>query len=137
VIRPGRTNYSELIEPLRPIPAALSLADLQGRAVEPGSLRGQWLLMVVAGGACDASCERLLWLQPPAARSARARQGPARQGLAVDDARHPPETLQAVMSGTAVTVLRSGARRCRTGSRRRRGIGSSSISTWSTRSATG
>ena len=64
VIRPeGRTNYSELIEPLRPIPAALPLVDLQGRAVAPESLKGQWLLVVVSGGACDTRCERYLWLQ--------------------------------------------------------------------------
>jgi len=64
VIRPeGRTNYSELIEPLRPIPAALPLADLQGRAVATESLKGQWLLVVVSGGACDTRCEHYLWLQ--------------------------------------------------------------------------
>src|SRR5689334_7406288 len=64
VIRPeGRTNYSELIEPLRPIPATLPLTDLQGRAVATGSLKGQWLLVVVSGGACDKRCEHYLWLQ--------------------------------------------------------------------------
>ena len=52
VIRPeGRTNYSELIQPLRPIPEKLPLVDLQGRAVEAATLKGQWLLVVVSGGA--------------------------------------------------------------------------------------
>jgi len=50
VIRPeGRTNYSELLQPARPVPAELQLADLQGQAVLPSSLKGQWLLVVVAG----------------------------------------------------------------------------------------
>lgn len=44
-------SYGELIEPQRPLPASLS------------SLRGQWLLVSVAGGACDATCERNLYLQ--------------------------------------------------------------------------
>src|SRR5438034_11099523 len=41
VIRPeGRTNYGGLIEPLRPIPAALPLTDLQGAPVAVDSLKG-------------------------------------------------------------------------------------------------
>ena len=58
-------NYSELVTPPRPLPAAaaLPLADLQGAAVDPAALKGQWLLVVVGGGACDAACERLLVLQ--------------------------------------------------------------------------
>jgi hypothetical protein len=64
VIRPqGRTNHGELIEPQRPLPANLPLGDLQGRTVEAASLQGQWLLVAVAGGACDARCERQLYLQ--------------------------------------------------------------------------
>ncbi|MEO7151597.1 MAG: hypothetical protein ABIX46_07805 [Burkholderiaceae bacterium] len=64
VIRPSaRSNYGELVEPQRPIPESLRLTDLHGVAVDPASLKGQWLVVVVAGGACDARCERLLWLQ--------------------------------------------------------------------------
>ena len=64
VIRPdGRTNYSELIIPTRPIPSSLPLTDLANHALRPGALKGQWLLVVVSGGACDAACERLLWIQ--------------------------------------------------------------------------
>jgi hypothetical protein len=111
VIRPqGRSHYSELIEPLRPIPASLPLADLQGRGVEPRSLRGQWLLVVVGGGRCDAGCERLLWLQ----RQLRESLGRDKDRLdklwLVDDAQPlRPETLQAVTAGAAVTVLRTDA----------------------------
>ncbi|MGY0197241.1 SCO family protein [Leptothrix sp. BB-4] len=66
VIRPqSHTNYSTLIMPPRalPAPAQLSLQDLAGQPVDPRSLRGQWLLVVVADGACDATCEKLLYAQ--------------------------------------------------------------------------
>ncbi len=66
VIRPGtRNNYSTLIEPTKPLPAAaaLPLRDLQNQPVDPPSLRGQWLLVAVADGDCDATCEKLLYAQ--------------------------------------------------------------------------
>jgi hypothetical protein len=66
VIRPqGSARHGELIDPQRPLPAAdaLPLTDLRGEAVTPASLKGQWLLIVVSGGACDALCERQLYLQ--------------------------------------------------------------------------
>jgi hypothetical protein len=66
VIRPDtRSNYGTLIEPMRPLPeaVALPLQTLQGQPVNPASLRGQWLLVVVADGACDATCEQLLYAQ--------------------------------------------------------------------------
>jgi hypothetical protein len=64
VIRPqARTNYSDLIQPPRALPMSLPLRDASGRAVSPLSLRGQWVIVVVAGGACERRCERNLWLQ--------------------------------------------------------------------------
>lgn len=66
VLRPqGRTNYGDLIMPTRPVPtdAGLPLTDLQGKAVPAASLKGQWLLVTVSGGACDAVCEQHLYLQ--------------------------------------------------------------------------
>lgn len=63
VVRPeGRRNYGELVEPQRPVPALTGTA-LDGKAVELPTLKGQWLLVSVAGGACDAQCERHLYLQ--------------------------------------------------------------------------
>jgi len=61
----SRTNYGDLIDPQRPLPSAaqLPLTRLDGQRVEPASLRGQWLLVVVADGGCDARCERLLYTQ--------------------------------------------------------------------------
>jgi len=63
VIRPeGRHNFGELINPQRPLPA-LETRTLDGTAGELIGLKGQWLLLSVAGGACDAGCERNLYLQ--------------------------------------------------------------------------
>ena len=57
VIRPqGRTNYSELVQPQQPLPVDLPLTDLQGQAVVAEKLKGQWLLVVVAGAACNETC---------------------------------------------------------------------------------
>lgn len=66
VVKPqGRINHGTLITPPKPMAAELGLAftDLQGQAVAPQALQGQWLLVSVAGGACDAACERQLYLQ--------------------------------------------------------------------------
>lgn len=57
--QPVRTvNYGELIEP-RPLPdPALALAD--GKPFRFSQLKGRWLLVTVAPGACDAQCDRSL-----------------------------------------------------------------------------
>jgi hypothetical protein len=103
----GRTNYGELVDPLRPLPAALPLSDLQGRAVEAKSLHGQWLLVVVAGGACDAGCEKRLWLQRQLREALGREKDRVDKVWLVDDAQAlRPETLQAVSQGDPVTVLR-------------------------------
>jgi hypothetical protein len=63
VVRPeGRRNFGELIEPQRPVPA-LAATPLQGPPTQLQTLRGQWLLVTVAGGACDVACENHLYLQ--------------------------------------------------------------------------
>lgn len=63
VIRPeGRRNYGELIDPQRPLPP-LTATTLDGRQVPLASLKDQWLLVSVASGACDAACEKHLYLQ--------------------------------------------------------------------------
>jgi hypothetical protein len=109
VVRPqGRTNYGELVEPLRPIPAALPLADLKDRPVEPRSLRGQWLLVVVGGGACDASCEKLLWLQRQVRETlGREKDRLDKVWLVADAEPLRPDLQQAVTAVPPVTVLRT------------------------------
>ncbi|MES2939979.1 MAG: hypothetical protein V4864_20040 [Pseudomonadota bacterium] len=63
VVRPeSRRAYGELIEPQKPLPA-VTATDLDGKPVALASLQGQWLLVSVAGGACDPACEKHLYLQ--------------------------------------------------------------------------
>lgn len=63
VVRPeGRRNYGDLVDPQRPIPS-ITGTDLAGRPVSLPTLQGQWLLVSVASGACDVSCEKHLYLQ--------------------------------------------------------------------------
>jgi len=108
VIRPeGRTNYSALIQPPRPIPADLPLTDLQGRAVKPAALKDQWLLVVVSGAACDATCERLLWVQRQLRETLGREKDRVDKVWLIDDAALPaPQTLQGVTANTDATVLR-------------------------------
>ena len=111
VIRPqGRSNHGELIEPQRPLPsaAALPLTDLDGRAVDPASLLGQWLFVTVAGGACDAKCERQLYLQ----RQLREAIGKDkaridRVWLVDDDVPPRPELLAAMQDAAVLRVPRA------------------------------
>lgn len=63
VIRPdGRRNYGELIDPQRSLPD-LTGVDSAGASVSLPSLKRQWLFISVADSACDAQCERHLYLQ--------------------------------------------------------------------------
>lgn len=63
VIRPeGRRNYGELIAAQPTLPA-INAIDVQGKPVSLSSLQGQWLLVSVADSACDAACEKHLYLQ--------------------------------------------------------------------------
>lgn len=57
----GQAGFGELMPP-RPLPA-LTATTLAGQALPLPSLKGQWLLVSVAGGACDAGCEQHLYLQ--------------------------------------------------------------------------
>ncbi len=109
VIRPtGRTNYSALIEPLRPVPAGLPLQDARsGRAVDPATLKGQWLIVVVSGGACDATCERLLWLQRQLRESlGRDADRVDKLWLVDDNAPLSSKALAGVTTHTDAAVLR-------------------------------
>lgn len=102
VIRPqGRNNYGELIDPQRPLPA-LTLHDLEGRSVDAAGLKQQWLLVAAAPAACDAGCERRLYLQ----RQLRETLGRDRDRLdkvwfVVDQAPVRPEVLKAVQVASA------------------------------------
>jgi hypothetical protein len=105
VIRPeGRRNYGELVEPQRPLPA-VAAAALDGAPVPLRSLRGQWLLISVAASACDAACEKNLYLQ----RQLREGLGKDKDRvdwvwLVSDDAPVRPSLLPALAQATVLRV---------------------------------
>lgn len=108
VVRPGgRTNYGELIDPQRTLPA-LPLQRLTGEAVPASSLKGQWLLVAVAGGACDAACEKTLYLQRQLRETlGREKERVDKVWLIPDGAAPRPEVLAAINpKGAEATVLR-------------------------------
>ena len=108
VVRPeGRSNYATLIAPARDMPAALPLTDLDGRAVGAASLKGQWLLVVVGGGACDATCEQRLYLQRQLREmTGRERDRIDKLWLVTDDAPIAPVLRAALAAAPATQVLR-------------------------------
>jgi len=108
VIRPeGRTNYSELIQPQAPVPADLPLTDLQGAVVRAETLKGQWLMVVVSAAACDATCEKQLWVQRQLRETlGRDKDRVDKLWLIIDAATPKPQTLAGVTTNTDATVLR-------------------------------
>jgi hypothetical protein len=108
VVRPGaRSNYGELIDPQRPIPD-LPLTSLDGQPVKASSLKGQWLLVTVSGGACDAACEKQLYLQRQLRETLGKEHDRVDKVWFITDAVAPrPEVLAAVNPhGAEATVLR-------------------------------
>ena len=104
VIRPeGRRNYGELINPQRALPDTVATA-LDGTAIPLASLKGQWLLVSVAGGQCDAVCQNHLYLQ----RQVRETLGKEKERLdwiwLINDAATPAESLAPALQ--KATVLR-------------------------------
>jgi len=108
VVRPdGRTNHGTLIQPVQPMPeaGALPLRNLQGAPVLPASLKGQWLLVSVAGGACDATCEKDLYLQRQLRESlGRDKDRVDRVWLVTDDVPVRESLLPAMQQATVLRV---------------------------------
>ena len=87
VVRPeGRKNYGELIQPARTLPAVQArLLDGTGYALP--ALQGQWLLVSVAGGACDEACQqRIYWTRQLREVMGRDKDRIERIWLVMDDA---------------------------------------------------
>jgi hypothetical protein len=109
VVRPeGRTNYASLLTPAREWPSHVALSDGQGKPVSATSLRGQWLLVALAGASCDAACERRLFAQ----RQLREMLGRERERVDklliwLDDSPMPTALTQALAAAPAVTVLKA------------------------------
>lgn len=104
-IRPdGRLNYGELIEPQKPIPSLVAY-DLNGQAVNLQTLKDQWLLISVSGGACDSQCQHHLYLQ----RQLREGLGKDKDRvdwlwLITDDVAVDPTFLPALKTATVLRI---------------------------------
>ncbi|MDW5442110.1 hypothetical protein R6254_06170 [Polaromonas sp. SM01] len=105
VIRPeARRSYGELIDPQRPLPALTGVAP-DGRRIELPALKGQWLLVSVAGGACDATCEQYLYLQRQMRESlGREKERLDRVWLVSDEAAIPDKLNTALQGATVLRV---------------------------------
>ena len=107
VVRPGTgTAYGALIQPAVPLPDVLARAP-DGQAQPVRGLAGQWLLVVVDGGACAQACERRLFMQRQL-REMTGREADRidKLWLVVDDAPIRPELLQALQATPAMNILR-------------------------------
>ena len=63
VIRPqGQATLGELIAPTQAVPAGAVAARLDGTTLPLASLKDQWLLVKVDGGACVGDCQKQLLL---------------------------------------------------------------------------
>ncbi|MDB5731489.1 MAG: hypothetical protein JWQ03_1384 [Variovorax sp.] len=107
VIRPeGRSVYGELINPQRPLPDQAAQPALAGDAGATNlrALKGQWLLVAVAGADCNALCEQQLYLQRQLRESLGREKDRIDRVWLVDDAAPVPERLVHGLRGA--TVLR-------------------------------
>jgi hypothetical protein len=107
VIRPqGRTNHGTLIQPTQAIPslAQLPLQTLDGQVVDPATLKQQWLFITVAGGACDALCEKQLYLQRQIRESLGKEKDRVDRVWLINDSQAMRPDLKKAMEGA--TVLR-------------------------------
>lgn len=87
VIRPeGRKNYGDLILPPRALPEVKAQL-LDGTAVPLPALQGQWLLVSVAGGACNEACQKhIYWTRQLREVMGRDKDRIERVWLVTDDA---------------------------------------------------
>jgi hypothetical protein len=109
-VRPqGRANYSTLIDPQRPLPdlVALPAQDLDGHSVPLTTLKGQWLLVVVAPASCDPACERRLFMQRQLREMAGAESGRIDKVWLIDGPGPiAPAVAEAIAQAPAVAAYR-------------------------------
>jgi hypothetical protein len=105
LIRPqARQNFGTLIDPQRPLPDMQAMA-MEGKQENLRALKGQWLLISVADGACDVQCQHHLYMQ----RQLREGLGKEKDRvdwvwLVSDDAAIAPSLLPALATATVLRV---------------------------------
>lgn len=107
VVRPqGRPLLGELVQPARALPSAAASTP-EGQPFALSALKGQWLLVSVAGAACDGDCQQRLYAQRQLRETlAKERERVDSVWLVNDQA---PVNAQARQASNAAFVLRLGA----------------------------
>jgi hypothetical protein len=104
VVRPeGRRNFGALIDPQRSLPD-WSATSIDGKPVNMRGLKGQWLIVSVSGGACDALCANHLYLQRQLRESLGKEKGRVDWVWLVNDDAPVPQAITPALKGA--TVLR-------------------------------
>ena len=106
VVRPDfRSVFGTLIDPQRPLPDPSALAP-DGAQQNLRTLKGQWLLVSVSGGACDANCQAYLYMQRQLRESlGKDKDRLDRVWLINDDAAIAPELMPALKDAVVLRVL--------------------------------
>jgi len=102
VVRPdARRVFGTLIEPQRPLPDLIG-ASLDGAKRNLRELKGQWLLVSVAGGGCDARCQQHLYLQRQIRESLGKEKDRVDRVWLVNDAVAPSDVLAPALKDSTV-----------------------------------
>lgn len=104
VVRPDSArSFGTLIDPQQTTPDIVATTQ-QGQAFNLRQLKGQWLIVSVAGGACNASCEQNLYLQRQLREVLGKEKDRVERVWLVDDAAVMPEKIAPGLQNA--TVLR-------------------------------
>lgn len=105
VVRPQtRSVFGTLVEPQRPLPDLVGVAP-DGVKSNLRALKGQWLLMTVSGGACEATCQQYLYMQRQLRESlGKDKDRVDRVWLINDDAAIDPALLPAIKGAVVLRV---------------------------------
>ena len=105
VVRPdARSVFGTLIDPQRPLPDLIGTAP-DGQQDNLRSLKGQWLLVTVAGGACDTACQQYLYMQRQLRESlGKDKDRVDRVWLINDDVPVAPALLPAIKDAVVLRV---------------------------------
>lgn len=107
IARPsGGTAYGTLIQPAVPMPD-VAARTLAGQPQALRGLAGQWLLVVVDGGACAVACEKRLYMQRQLREMAgRESDRIDKLWLVIDDVPLSPALQAALLATPAMNILR-------------------------------
>lgn len=97
----ARRVFGTLIEPQRPLPD-LAGTTLDGKTFNLRELKGQWLLLSVAGGACDAACQHYLYLQRQLRESLGKEKDRVDRVWLIDDTAAVPDGLLSALKESVV-----------------------------------